>query len=203
MKPTLSLLATGVANTASVVAAFDRLGARCRPVDSAREVEQAERLVLPGVGAFRPAMERLRSRSLVEPLRERLDAGRPTLAICLGLQLLGRGSDECPGTAGLGAIDRVARRLPDRERLPHLGWNRVEAAPGSGWATGEAYFAHSYRWTSVPDGWEGATCTYGGPPFVAAVRRGSVVAFQFHPELSGTYGAGLLDAWLATEVLSC
>ena len=130
------------------------------------------------------------------PLRERLLAGRPTLAICLGLQLLGRASEESPGVSGLGVLDVAAARFTSDKPIPHLGWNRIEVRGAKLLAEGEVYFANSYRWTDVPDGWTAAFCTYGAERFVAAVERRGLLACQFHPELSGALGQGMLSRWL-------
>ena len=129
-------------------------------------------------------------------MRERVAAGRPTLAICLGMQLLGTASEESPGAEGLGVFPATARRFPSTVVAPQLGWNEVRPAEGARiLARGYAYFANSYRLESVPDGWTGTLADHGGP-FVAALERGDVVACQFHPELSGAFGRGLLTRWL-------
>jgi len=212
----LLLVRTGTANVASVRAAFRREGLEPELSEDAGAVRAAERVILPGVGAFGTAMENLARAGLASALRERIAAGRPTLAVCLGLQLLGRSSEESPGVAGLGVLPVSATRFPEGElRVPHLGWNRVVPdAPadvggvggGGGGsallAEGYAYFAHTYRLTEVPDGWAAARCDYGGP-FVAALERGPVLACQFHPELSGAYGRRLLRAWLERSAVSC
>jgi imidazole glycerol phosphate synthase glutamine amidotransferase subunit len=196
MSEPIVVLATGVANVASVRAAFVRLGLDVAIQRDAATVRTAERLVLPGVGAFGAAMAELHRHGLVEALRDRLAAGRATLAICLGLQLLGRGSDESPGVAGLGVVDAVAQRFPASVCTPQLGWNQVVPAPGSPIAAGVAFFANSYRFVSAPPGWRTAVADHGGP-FVAAMARGRVLACQFHPELSGSYGAAMLRRWVA------
>lgn len=190
------VIRTGTANLASVMAALGRCGARARISADPRDVDEAARLVLPGVGSFGAAMGTLRAGGLVEPLRRRIAAERPTLAICLGLQLLAEGSEESPGVGGLSVIRGCATRLPASVRVPQLGWNRVEAEPGCGTlSTGHAYYANSYRLTEPPEGWRVATTEYGGR-FVGAMERGAVVACQFHPELSGAWGRGLIERWL-------
>lgn len=191
------IVRTGVANTASVVAALERLGCTGVVTDEPREVESARRLVLPGVGSFGAGMARLREAGLTEPLRERIVAGRPTLAICLGMQMLCRESEETPGVAGLGCVDGALTRFSGAPRVPQIGWNLV--APDAGAAIvgeGFGYFANSYRLTGGPAGWACAWSEYAGP-FVAAMERGPVLACQFHPELSGGYGLDLLARWVA------
>lgn len=192
------IIRTGVANVASVGAAFERLGCAVRLEDDAAKIAAASHVVLPGVGAFGAGMERLQALGLVQPLIERIGAGRPTLAICLGLQLLANGSDESPGVAGLGIIDAHVKRFSgDDIRIPQLGWNAVAAQPGCKLIEdGHAYFANSYRLDAIPEGWSGALSDHGGP-FVAAIERGAVLACQLHPELSGPWGAALLRRWAA------
>jgi cyclase len=185
----VAVVETGLANVASVLASLSRLGARVRRVERADEVSAAERLVLPGVGAFGPAMETLTARGLVEPLRARLLARRPTLGICLGLQLWAEASEESPGVAGLGVIPGAVRRLGPGVPVPHMGWN-----PASG--LGHVYFANSFGLGAAPAGWSVARTRHGGV-FVAALEDGPVLGCQFHPELSGALGEALLGAWLA------
>jgi len=187
---------TGSANLASVVAALERAGRTPRLVEDADTVAPAERLVLPGVGAFGAVMARLVELGLVGTLTERIAAGRPTLAICLGLQVLAEGSEESPGVAGLGVVSGRVTRLPENVVVPQLGWNRVEADPGCRLLVdGAAYFANSFKLDSAPEGWSVAWSDHGGR-FVAALERGAVLGCQFHPELSGAWGAALLERWL-------
>jgi glutamine amidotransferase len=187
---------TGTANLASVLAGLRRAGAAPRVAEDPGLVASAAGVVLPGVGALAAAMERLRTSGMVDALLERIAAGRPTLAICLGLQLLAEASEESPGIPALGAFPGVITRFPDSVRVPQMGWNRVAPDPGCrllqpGWA----YFANSYRLETPPPGWQSATTNYGGS-FVAALERGPVLACQFHPELSGAWGGALLERWV-------
>jgi imidazole glycerol phosphate synthase glutamine amidotransferase subunit len=191
------LIRTGTANLASVAAAFHRAGCGVRVTTSADDAATAARLVLPGVGAFGAVAEVIDTLGLRAPLADRIRAGRPTLAICLGLQLLADGSEESPGAAGLGVIGATATALADGVRRPQLGWNRVAAGAGCRLLSdGSAYFANSFKLDAVPDGWHGALTDHGGE-FVAAVERGAVLACQFHPELSGAWGQSLVERWLA------
>ncbi len=187
---------TGTANLASVLSGLRRVGAISRVTHDPDEVRAARRVVLPGVGAFGAAMAMLREQNLVDPLVERINAGRPTLAVCVGLQVLCAASDESPGVAGLGIIDRRVTRFAGAMRVPQLGWNLVEAPRDSALLdTGYAYFANSYKLDDAPDGWEVAYADHGGP-FVAALAQGPVLACQFHPELSGTWGIRHLERWM-------
>jgi imidazole glycerol-phosphate synthase subunit HisH len=152
--------------------------------------------MLPGVGAFGAAMTRLVERRLDAALRERAAADRPTICICVGHQLLFEVGDESPGARGLGIVRGHVGRFPDGVRVPQFGWNELHAGEESrllegGWA----YFANSYRAAAAPPGWAVASADHGGR-FVAAMERGNVVGCQFHPELSGAYGAALLARFL-------
>ena len=192
----LVIVPTGTANTASVIAAFSRLGVAPRLATDIEQVDVAQRVILPGVGAFASAMDQIDELGMRDALVRRIGDGRPTLAICVGMQLLGAGSEESPGSVGLSVFAQSVVRFEGELRVPQLGWNRVEPANGAkllepGWA----YFANSYRFTAVPEGWDTATTDYGGD-FVSAVERGAVLACQFHPELSGPWGAALLRRWL-------
>lgn len=187
---------TGTANIASVLAGLRRLGADPSLARGVDEVESADRVVVPGVGSFGAAIETLDAGGLRQVLRGRIDAGRPTLAVCVGMQLLAPASEESDGATGLGVVAEPVRRFPDDVRVPQLGWNEVTSDPGSRFLTdGWAYFANSYRFESVPSGWTAAFSDHGGR-FVAAMERGDLLACQFHPELSGEWGIQVLGRWL-------
>jgi imidazole glycerol phosphate synthase glutamine amidotransferase subunit len=206
MDRTVTIVRTGVSNTASVTAAFERCGLGVSLTTDRAAVEDAALLVLPGVGSFGAGMDVLERAGLSDTLRERVAAGRPTAAFCLGLQLLCATSEESPGERGLGVIDARVERFPGHVRVPQFGWNHVDPGPGCELLTpGHAYFANSYRIPEPPDGWSAATAEHGGP-FVAALERGAVLACQFHPELSGVWGLDLLKRWLvraAEEATTC
>lgn len=188
------MIETGLANTASVAAAFDRLGVQVDRSQDPAKVAQAPFVVLPGVGHFEAGMQALRASKLVAPLRDRLLRGLPTLGICLGMQLLCEGSDEAPGVEGLGVIPARVHRL-ESWNLPHLGWASVQSEEGVVLQGGAAYFAHSYGLRERPEGWRAAWARHH-QPFVAAVERGRVLGCQLHPELSGAWGLELLRRWL-------
>lgn len=199
--PTL-VVQTGVANTASVLAALQRAGAAAELCRDADRIREAQRVVLPGVGTYAAAKAALDgdgANSLAAAIRDRIVQQRPTLAICLGLQLLFEGSEESPEVAGLGLIPGCATRFDSAVRVPQLGWNEVRAECSceilrDGWA----YYANSYRLPASALGWSLAVSDHGGP-FLAACERGPVVACQFHPELSGDFGMGILERWLSAS----
>ncbi len=197
MRPVVTVVQTGAANLASVRAALERLDAEVVWGEDPGSVRAADRLVLPGVGAFGPAAERLRRNGMADALVERISGGRPTLAVCLGMQLLAGASEESPGVPGLGLLPGTVQALPAGVPVPHLGWSPVAVQPEAtllrpGWAC----FAHGFALLEAPAGWSAAWSDHGGR-FVAALQRGAVLACQFHPELSGAWGASLIRRWLA------
>lgn len=186
---------TGTANLASVKAAFRRLGATPRVSDDPSDIKTASHVMLPGVGAFAASIERLSAKGLDAALRERIDADRPTICICVGHQLLFASSDESPGARGLGVVDGHIGRFPEGVRVPQFGWNEVRTGDDALLLeTGYAYFANSFRATAAP-GWRVAMAEHGGS-FVGAMQRSNIIGCQFHPELSGAYGAALLARFL-------
>lgn len=205
----VAIVATGVANLASVRAALARCGVQAVVTRDATDINQAAAVVLPGVGSFAAGMSALDSLRLAEPLRERVRAGRATLAICLGMQMLFDSSDESPGVVGLGAAKgRVGRFTGGNTalgpiRVPQLGWNRIAPEQGMLVTPGCAYYANSFRVVDHPDsaaapvaaGWRCAWTTHG-ERFLAAMQRDAVLACQFHPELSGRWGLNLIGRWL-------
>jgi imidazole glycerol-phosphate synthase subunit HisH len=196
----LALIDAGGANLGSVRYALERLGVQARIVRDADGLRDAERIVLPGVGAASPAMALLRERGLVEPLRT---TRLPLLGICLGMQLLFAGSDE-GDVACLGLLPGRVRKLASRPgvRVPHMGWNTLEPLSASPLLEGvdgdaSAYFVHSYAAPVTDDCI--AACTHG-EPFAAMVQRGNVAGAQFHPERSAAVGARLLSNFLQWNV---
>ena len=194
----LAVVETGSANIASVLAAFGRMGVAAVATRDADAVRTADRVVLPGVGAFGDVMQRLAGRGLVDALVGRFASGRPILAVCLGLQVLSRASEEAPGVPGLGVLSGTVRRYPVSSKVPQLGWNRIEPSSAPTVVRdGYAFFANAYYLDSVDDGWTAAWATHD-VRFVAAIERGPQLACQFHPELSGPWGASLLDRWYSS-----
>jgi imidazole glycerol phosphate synthase glutamine amidotransferase subunit len=187
---------TGTANLASVLAAFRRVGVEPSVADESTDLFEAPRVVVPGVGAFGAAVAEVDRRVARDALVRRVEEGRPTLAVCVGMQLLAAASEESPGVDGLGVLAGTVSRFDAGVRVPHMGWSRVRA-PGTGGllTDGWAYFANSFRLTEAPEGWS-ASSTVHGSPFVSALEREAVLACQFHPELSGSWGLGLLRHWV-------
>ena len=199
MSRTVTIIQTGVANTASLIAALSRLGLESRVTGDPTEISEAELLVLPGVGAFGAGVETFDAQGIRETLVQRVGSDRPLLAVCLGMQMLAESSEEASGVKGLSVIPGSVRRFPTEVIVPQMGWNEVEAPSGARFLeSGCVYFANSYRLTEHPDGWRVATSNYAGP-FIAAMERGATLACQFHPELSGQCGLGLLARWAGVE----
>jgi len=194
----IAIIDYGMGNLRSVEKALLLLGAECLVMADADEVRRADQAILPGVGAFGPAMERLRQAGLVGALQEFIDEGKPFLGICLGMQLLfaiGRERGDFPG---LGLVPGEVVRFPEGlpVRVPHIGWNELTFCGASplwrGLQGGErAYFVHSYFGVLRDEGWLAATTTHG-IEFAAAIWRGNVFATQFHPEKSGAVGMTML-----------
>jgi imidazole glycerol phosphate synthase glutamine amidotransferase subunit len=197
----VALAATGVANLASIMAAFRRAGTEPYIAPGPDELAAAAFAVLPGVGSFGSAMSALAAAGMDEAFRDRVKRGAPTMGVCAGMQLFFEGSDESPGVAGMGIVPGVFRRFPAELPVPQLGWNRVKpcsaenAALGNTVRQGWAYFANSYRLSEAPEGFSMSLSEYG-ESFVAALERPSLLLCQFHPELSGPWGLELIEAWL-------
>ena len=195
----VAIIDSGVANLAAVESALTALGVDYSITGDPKAVLEASHAVLPGVGRFSAGLETLRRQGLDEAVREVHERGKPLLAVCLGMQMLGGGSDESPDMPGLGIVSGRFQRLPDSVRVPHLGWNQVSADENSGLPSGTAAFANSYCLPKPPNGWSAAWTTHG-TTFVSMLAQGRTLACQFHPELSGPFGMGLIRDWLSGKL---
>ena len=208
----IAVIDYGAGNIRSVENAFERLGKSIVLTSDRDTILAADRIVLPGVGAFGDAMRKLNDKELVPVIREAvLDRKIPFLGICLGLQLLFEGSDESPGEEGLCLLPgRVKRFIPaDGLKIPQIGWNNLlPPVPGGSSLRGRLlhgipagsffYFVHSY---CVPDNGEdfiAASCAYG-IRFVAAAEKDNIFACQFHPEKSGETGLRILENFIQLQ----
>ncbi len=190
----------GAGNLVSIGRALEVVGAEPLVIRDAEALRGADALIVPGVGAAGPAMERLRRRGLVEPIRAWIAQDRPFLGICLGLQLLFDGSDE-DGSATLGALAGRTVLLADAPTLPHIGWNTVERPEAhplfDGIADGAAfYFVHSYVAAPTDSGLVIGFAEHGSR-FPAAIAQGNLLGVQFHPERSGLDGLRLLSNFVS------
>jgi imidazole glycerol-phosphate synthase subunit HisH len=202
----VALVDYGAGNLRSVAKALERSGLVALVTSDAAAVARADAVVLPGVGAFAAAVANLRAKGLDQAVRRAIDAGRPYLGLCLGLQLLFEDSDEHGLAAGLGWLAGHVRRFPEQVagqslRVPHIGWNEVR------WQGGHPmrkalperdiyYFVHGWRALPASAGDTAGSCDYGGE-FAAAVAHENVFAVQFHPEKSQAAGKRVLDAFAA------
>lgn len=204
-RPLVGVVDHGAGNLVSIEQALTVAGAEVRPVLASSDLDGLHGLVLPGVGAAAPAMERLEAQGLVGPLRAWAAADRPFLGICLGLQLLFEGSDE-DGAVTLGILQGRTILLAGAPTLPHIGWNAVRRPdPASALFAGIApdapfYFVHSY--VAAPDPSRAPTdlvagVTEHGSAFPSALVRSALAAVQFHPERSGADGLRLLANFVA------
>lgn len=193
------LVDSGGANIGSVRYALERLGVAAEMTAEPERIQAADRVILPGVGAAGPAMEKLRGFGLVELLRS---LERPLLGICLGMQLLFERSEE-GGVDCLGLLPGQIARMPSAPgiRIPHMGWNSLDIRRASpllaGIETGDwAYFVHSFAAPVTDDCIASST---HGEPFAAVVQRGRVMGAQFHPERSAATGLKLLENFLTAD----
>jgi glutamine amidotransferase len=195
----IALFDYGAGNLHSLGKALAETGHAISIESDPRRAIEADLFVLPGVGAFQPAADRLVT--TLGEIRSAIEDGLPTIGICLGMQLLFNDSDEGPG-CGLGVIPGHVERIRS-PRIPHIGWNTVDAVAGSALAStplNVAYFAHSYVCRPLDERVVTAWTTEGGDRFPSAVRAGSATGVQFHPEKSSREGVALL-ATLVTEAL--
>lgn len=191
-------------NLHSVCKGLENVGAVPKITDSPAIIEQADAVVLPGVGSFDPAMQNLRSRNLIEPIKSAIASGKPFLGICLGLQILFESSEEGV-EPGLGVIAGKVRRFRSEPGLtiPHMGWNQLqftqqnlplwEKLPSDPWV----YFVHSYYVDPVD--WEvrSAIVTHGSQNVTAAIAKDNLMAVQFHPEKSSSTGLQMLSNFVS------
>jgi glutamine amidotransferase len=191
-------------NLHSACKGLQNAGAITQVTDAAPDLMAADAVVLPGVGAFDPAIQHLRSRDLIQPIRDVVASGKPFLGICLGLQILFDGSDE-GNEPGLGVVPgTVIRFVPESGiTIPHMGWNQLHLTqpdlplwnqlPANPWV----YFVHSYYAAPVDPQVNAATVTHGSQTVTAAIAQDNLMAVQFHPEKSSTVGLKILANFVA------
>ncbi len=197
---TIAVIDYNMGNLHSACKGLEKAGATPKVTDSPQEIAQADAIVLPGVGSFDPAVKQLRSRHLVEPLKEAIAKGKPFLGICLGLQILFEGSEEGK-EAGLGIIPGMVRRFKSEPSLtiPHMGWNQLNLKQNSLslWQnlppSPYVYFVHSYYVDPVDSQVTAATVQHGQQEVTAAIAKGNLMAVQFHPEKSSETGLQILS----------
>ena len=195
----ITIIDYGMGNLRSVQKAFEKLGHAAQIGTHAGDIARAEKLVLPGVGAFRDAIAELKRQQMDGPLREYVASGRPFLGICLGLQLLFDVSYEDGQWEGLGLLRGKVVRFTEQPglKIPHMGWNSLDVARRHAVLDGipdgaHFYFVHSYHVVPEDESVIAARTDYGGP-FVSVVARDNLFATQFHPEKSQRAGLRLLS----------
>ena len=204
----VSLLDYGAGNVRSLINALEKLGFEIEFITSPEQIATAQVLLFPGVGSFGQCMQVLREKNYEEALRQYVQADRPFLGICLGMQSLFASSEESPGVKGLCVIDCPVQRFTTSElAVPQIGWNGVMPRKPSAMfssysadAGGDAvYFVHSYRVPDLPAVADWALChtDYGAERYISGVQRGRVAAVQFHPEKSGEVGLAMLRNFLS------
>ena len=196
----IAIINYGAGNLFSVEKAFSALGADVRVSSTASDILSADKIVLPGVGAFGDCMDRLNASGLIPAIREGVARGIPLLGVCVGLQILFEGSEESSGVEGLGLLQgRVSRIAAPHEKIPHMGWNALNIAENhreKGLFAGipqdsYAYFVHSYHALPKDRAIISSTCFYG-EEITASISAGNIMATQFHPEKSGDIGLKII-----------
>lgn len=192
-------------NIKSVEKALAFLSAETAVTRDAETILQADKVILPGVGSFGDAMEKLHRYGLVPVIRQVIERGTPFLGICLGLQLLFESSEESPGIAGLGILEGKILRIPERDdlKVPHIGWNSLRFPNKGRLFSGipeesYVYFVHSYYLEAKDAGIVTAVSEYG-VQIHASVESGNVFACQFHPEKSSDTGLSILRNFVNLE----
>lgn len=193
-------------NLHSACKGLEFAGATPKITDSPQVIEQADAVVLPGVGAFDPAVQHLRSRHLEQPIRQAIASGKPFLGICLGLQVLFEGSEEGK-EPGLGILPGRVRRFRSEPgiTIPHMGWNQLALTQSDSilWQqlpTNWVYFVHSYYVEPTDATVTAATVTHGTQTVTAAIAQNNLMAVQFHPEKSSTAGLQVLSNFVRAAV---
>ena len=205
----IAVIDYGMGNLRSVSKALEHLGARVQVTSDPTAVQQAEKIVLPGVGAFPAAMRELAARHLIEPVKDAIAFGKPYLGICLGLQLLFDASEEGEGANGMGVLSGTVKRLPAAppRKIPHMGWNQIRRQKAEDRRQNDCpllkdipdgsfvYFVHSYYAEPSNAGVVALETDYE-TQFASMVWRDQLFATQFHPEKSQTVGLQLLENFL-------
>lgn len=196
----ITILNYGSGNLLSVKRAFEHCGARVNVSNNVKDVINAERLVIPGVGAFRSGIEAIKKMDLYEAILNYHYNGRPLLGICLGMQLLSSESSEFGINQGLNLIPGKVKKINTKSinntylKIPHIGWAEIEFIYSE--EKNYYYMCHSYEFLPNDSHHIFGFCIYGGHKIVAAVKKDNVLGYQFHPEKSGNKGLNLLEKFM-------
>ena len=197
---TIAVIDYDMGNLHSACKGLEKAGATTLVTDSPQDIAEADAVVLPGVGAFDPAMQHIRSRHLEQPIKDAIASGKPFLGICLGLQILFEASEE--GTEkGLGVIPGTVKKFHHEPgiTIPHMGWNQLELTQADHplWQqlpnNPYVYFVHSYYVEPQDSSVNAATVTHGSQKVTAAIAYNNLMAVQFHPEKSSDHGLQILS----------
>jgi imidazole glycerol-phosphate synthase subunit HisH len=197
----IAIIDYNMGNIKSVENAFKRIGADVKVTDKPEIISRAKAVVLPGVGAFRDAIENLKRLGLYECIIDTIVRDKPFLGICIGLQVLFEYSMEGTKSPGLGVFKGIVEKIPDGVKIPHMGWNKIgiikkESRLFKGILSGESfYFVHSYHAVCTDKGIISSTTDYG-IDIVSSIEKGRAYAVQFHPEKSSTFGLQLLKNFM-------
>lgn len=207
----ITLIDYGIGNLLSVKRALNHVGADLKVATTAQEITQADRILLPGVGAFSSCVNELAKRGLTDAVREFAATDRPLLGICVGMQMLFEASEEFGETAGFGFIKGRVKAIPSENingashKIPHIGWSPLRQA-GQSWdgsifqntkPEAEVYFVHSFMAVPEDEASHLADTIYGGHTLTAAVQKDNIIGTQFHPEKSAETGLSILKSFLA------
>lgn len=197
MRIMIAVVYYGSGNILSVTKALEHAGARVLIAREAEDIKKADKIVLPGVGAFGKAVEMLKEKNLMEPIAKAVSRGKPLLGICLGLHLLFSESEESPRVKGLSLLKGKVEKFTQNVKIPHLGWNRVyQKTSSSLWKEipdgTYFYFAHSYISKPLENGIITGITEYGSS-FTSALGKENLFGVQFHPEKSQKWGVKLLE----------
>lgn len=202
----VSIIDYDAGNIKSVEKAVISLGEEAVITKDRDIIMSSDRVILPGVGSFGDAMERLKEYNLINVIYDVVDSGKPFLGICLGLQLLFKSSEESKGVSGLGILDGEIKRIPDAPglKIPHIGWNSININPHASLFKGVpdnsyVYFVHSYYLAAEHEEDVAASVFYS-TNIHASVEHGNVFACQFHPEKSSAVGLRILKNFIEPEV---
>jgi imidazole glycerol-phosphate synthase subunit HisH len=214
MSKKVTVLDYGMCNLLNVVRAFEHIGVDVTITESPSKAADADRLVVPGVGAFKDSLEEVRRRGFDDLIRSFVTTERPFLGICVGMQMLFDASEEFGEHAGLSILPGKVQSVPSLttgnniQRVPHIGWNHlVQPESGRTWESTllqgftnqnpAVYFVHSFAANPTNTTDRLADCLYGGHRICAAIQRDNIMATQFHPERSGNIGLSLLECYIS------
>lgn len=209
--PEVTIIDYGVGNLLSVQRGFEHCGAKVILSANPEKILAAQRVVLPGVGAFGNGIQALKALQLVHVIQEIAESGTPLLGICLGMQLLLEHSEEFGSSNGLALIPGHVTAIPDLStsgeslKIPHIGWNKIFPPKQTDWhgtllsgnqPDDAMYFVHSFMANPDDNKYRLAECTYGGYQIAAVIRHDNIMGCQFHPEKSGEHGLKVLRQFI-------